>query len=163
MIKNNIGKELKKLEKSQAWLSDFSGISTGMVSQLVSGRSIPTQPELSLMCAAFLCHQENLYSAEVLALIKGTEKPEQPGGKSYRGKHVLLTDKIANVVDTYAEKFGLTRNEAARTLIVIGMRDAETGALSAFDQVVIQSLLGKVGDKNAKANHNPDAADAADG
>lgn len=162
MIKNNINKELKKANKSQAWLALFTGISTGMVSQLVSGRSIPTQPELALMCAAFMCHQENLYSSDVLALIKGTEKPEQPGGKSYRGKHVLLTDRIANVVDTYAGKYGLTRNEAARTLIVIGMRDAETGALSAFDQGLIQSLL-KESEKNAKANHNPDAAYTADG
>lgn len=85
MIKNNINKELKKANKSQAWLASFTGISTGMVSQLVSGRSIPTPQELSMLCAAFLCRQENLYSADVLAIIKGTEKPELPGGNHTAG------------------------------------------------------------------------------
>ncbi len=142
MIKNNINKELKKANKSQAWLALFTGISTGMISQLVSGRSIPTQPELALISAAFLCHQENLYSADVLALIKDAEKPEQPGGKSYRGKHVLLTDELAADVDAYGAKFGLTRNEASRTLIIIGLRDVKDKKITVFDQVAVQDLLG---------------------
>jgi len=160
VIKNNIGKELKKADKSQAWLSLFTGISTGMVSQLVSGRSIPTQPELSLMCAAFLCHQENLYSADVLALIKGTEKPEQVGGKSYRGKHVLLTDELAGDVDAYGARYGLTRNEASRTLIIIGLRDkepVETVAVGA-DKNWLEEVL-----KNVEANSSAGATDPADG
>lgn len=123
MIKNNIARELKKAEKSQAWLASFTGISTGMVSQLVSGRSIPTAPELMLICAAFLCKPEDLYAAEMVSMIKGTEKPEKEGAKSYRGKHVLLTNEIAYDVDKYAARYGLTRNEAARTLIINGMRE----------------------------------------
>jgi len=158
MIKNNIGKELKKLDKSQAWLAGFAGISTGMVSQLVSGRSIPTAPELTMLCAAFLCRADDLYSADVLALIKGAEKPEQVGGKSYRGKHVLLTDELAGDVDAYGARYGLTRNEASRTLIIIGLRDQVTVAVETTGKDWLEEVL-----KNVEATSSSDTADPADG
>jgi transcriptional regulator with XRE-family HTH domain len=140
MIKNNIARELKKAEKSQAWLASFTGISTGMVSQLVSGRSIPTAPELMLICAAFLCKPEDLYAPDMVSLIKGTEKPEKEGAKSYRGKHVLLTDQLADDVDEYAARYGLTRNEAARTLIIIGLRETTT-LVEGIDQSWIEEVM----------------------
>ena len=121
MIKNSIGRKLRKIEKSQAWLSNFTGVSAGMISQIISGRSIPTPEELHMICAAFLCQAEDLYPPEVLASIKGTEKTERPGGKSYRGKHVLLTDGLGDRVDAYGKRYGLTRNESARTLIILGL------------------------------------------
>ena len=140
MIKNNIARELKKAEKSQAWLATFTGISTGMVSQLVSGRSIPTAPELTLICAAFLCRPEALYAPDMISLFKGTEQPEQQGAKSYRGKHVLLTDPLADDVDAYAARYGLTRNEAARTLIIIGLRETTT-LVERIDERFIEEVM----------------------
>ena len=158
MIKNNIGRELKKAEKSQAWLADFTGISTGMVSQLVSGRSIPAPQELTMLCAAFLCRAEALYSPDVIALIKGTEKPEQDGAKSYRGKHVLLTDQLADEVDAYAARYGLTRNESARTLIIIGLQRPEIAMAEGTLEDCFEEVM-----KHVKAADNPHVADPADG
>lgn len=157
MIKNNIGKELKKTDKSQAWIANVTGISTGMVSQLVSGRSIPTAQELHLLSAALSCRAEDLYTPDLIALIMGTEKQEQPGGKSYRGKHVLLTDGLADGVDEYAARYGLTRNEAARTLIILGMRE------ESWMQKIEYEEGGWYGEAERKNDDNPDAADSADG
>lgn len=157
MIKNNIGRELKKAEKSQAWLAAFAGIPTGMVSQLVSGRSVPTSQELSMLCAAFLCRAEALYSPDVIALIKGTEKPEQDGAKSYRGKHVLLTDQLADEVDAYAARYGLTRNESARTLIIIGLREHECEMVEGPTEEWIHEEVMRI----VKAANNPNVTDPA--
>lgn len=164
MIKNNIGKVLKKADKSQAWIAGATGISTGMVSQLVSGRSIPTAQELGMLCDALACRAEELYAPDMIALIMGTEKQEQTGGKSYRGKHVLLTDELADDVDAYAARYGLTRNEAARTLIIIGVREeawrpniSGTITIEEASKVTWEEAMGRV-----KTDDNADTANPAD-
>lgn len=113
------------MNKSQAWLSVFTGISTGIISQIISGRSIPNAKELSLLRAAFKCKNESLYDPEMIAIITGTNRPRNENGKSYRGKHVLLTDELGVQVDAYCVKNGLTRNEASRTLIIMGLNITE--------------------------------------
>lgn len=159
MIKNNISKVLKKCDLSQARLAEDAELSTGMVSQFASGRSIPTADELWRICRELSCREEQLYGPEVLVMIHGTEKPELPGGKSYRGKHVLITDELAEDVDSYATRYGLTRNEAARTLIIIGLREPEKEQVQY--EIAHTDWVGEMME-NAQ-NHKSCVDDPADG
>lgn len=118
MLKNNIARELQKEGKSQNWLADLTGISKGMISQIVSGRSIPTPDELSMICGAAGWRREQLYGPDGLQLILGTEpKPT----RKRNTKPVRITNSIIEEIDKYAKKYDLSRDEACRSLIMSGV------------------------------------------
>lgn len=117
MLKNNIGRELQKQDKSQRWLSDATGISKGMISQIVSGRSVPTPEELNLICGVMGCRRELLFDAEMLQLISGESARKKPPRQTVK---VRITIPICSMVDRYAKELDLSRDEAARQLIVKG-------------------------------------------
>lgn len=72
---------------------------------------------------------------------------------------MLLTDELADDVDAYGARYGLTRNEASRTLIIIGLRDKEPTMIKYINK----NWEEEVFKNNVEANHSPDAADTADG
>ena len=118
MLKNNIALELLKMQKSQNWLSNITGIAKGLISQIASGRSIPTPEELSLICGVMGCQREKLYSPDNLRLITGVEpKPKRKRDT----KPVRITLPIIDQVDRFAHIQDISRDEAFRALILMGL------------------------------------------
>lgn len=108
---------LKKTGKTQAWLSAATGINAAMISQICSGRSLPTPGELYLIRLMLKCRREDLYDPLALQLIDGVEpKPK----KEKKTKTVRLTLEIVKIVDRFASMYDISRDEAARTMILYG-------------------------------------------
>lgn len=119
MLKNGIQRILTKQGKSQLWLSDMTGISKGMISQITSGRSIPTSEELSMICGVLRCRREELYNAQSLAIITGKEEPEAE--KKDTTKKVRMTEPVTELIDEFAKRYQFSRDEAARMLVMAGL------------------------------------------
>lgn len=96
----------------------MSGIPKGMVSQIASGRSVPTNDELNMICGVMDCRREDLYSAQMLELITGKETAE--AAKRDTTKKVRMTEPVAAIIDEFGARYKLSRDEAARMLVMIG-------------------------------------------
>lgn len=108
---------LKKTGKTQAWLSAATGINAALVSQLCSGRSLPTPGELSLICGTLGCRREELYDPIALQLITGAApKPK----KKRETDNVRIKRQMTKRVDRFAKEEGLSRDAAAGVLILMG-------------------------------------------
>lgn len=117
MLNCKINQMLKKQGKSQARLAELTAIPTGMISQIASGRSIPTNEELSMICGALGCRREELYDQTALQLITGTKPKEK---KPKKTQNVRMTSPITKMIDQFAAQYGLSRDAAARMLVMAG-------------------------------------------
>jgi len=120
MLKNRIAAALKEMDKSGNWLAETAGIPKGLMSQIINGRSVPTTDELSLICGIIGKHREQLYGAEALRMIDGQEQTKKV--KAVRKtKNVRITLPIIAIIDRYAKTFDLSRDEAIRQIVMIGV------------------------------------------
>lgn len=119
MLNCKLNQLLKKQGKSQAWLAEVTGISTGMISQIASGRSIPTEDELSLICGVLLCRREELYDQAALQLITGTKPKEK---KKRKTDSVRIPRGLTAIVDRYAGTYDISRNEAVMVMITASLQ-----------------------------------------
>lgn len=110
-------KALAKNNVSQRALANELGVNLVELNLVVAGRAFLDKPRFAKACEALGVRPAELYSAEVLSLLYGSEPGAEGTAKRRRDAQVRIREPQLSRVDELAKRNKVTRTDVANAII----------------------------------------------